>query len=392
VLAAEDRSPLAQAVIAGEGPGWRATTRSEADGTFTLAANPGEGFFTVSATGRVPRTVTREELAEVLLARGVAVRGQVLLATGGPPPQPCRVVVQGEGQLTTTHTTQAAGDGSFSLPGGLEEGEACAVFAFAPGFATPLIPKFQSAQGGLKAVLVPCGRVVVGGDERPQLVADYQPHGVELQLRWQDGAFWDVPPGPYEARFRGGAARVQVMPGGVARVDPPQAPTSMSPIRVVVQDRDGRPIEGARVTAWSGDASNEAVTDGQGAATVLAPDGDLSVAAEAAGRVLPRPATRESGDRTDVVLVLAKATVLEGRVFPAERAHLRLEDESGEPIRDELSEEDGSFRLESVPAGDYVLEVASEKKVPVRVPVSLPLEAPLHLHLTEDYGTCGHEH
>ena len=121
--------------------------------------------------------------------------------------------------------------------------------------------------------------------------------------------------------------------------------------------------------------------------------GTLTIRARAPGRVLLQPAIRDEGDRRDVTLVLVKATVLAGQVFPNERAELRLLDASDHEVREAWSDDQGRFRMEQLPAGEFVLEVVTEHKVPLRVSIRLPLSGgELHVHLTEDYPDCGHPH
>jgi hypothetical protein len=136
----------------------------------------------------------------------------------------------------------------------------------------------------------------------------------------------------------------------------------------------------------------EAVTDRSGRVEVAVPAGPLSLRASAPGYAEGDRVLRGPDDRAPVDLVLARASLFAGQVFPNEPARVVLLSMEGEVLRTVWSDDAGRFRMEEVAAGNYKVEAGTERKAPVQVEVRLPLDGLLHVHLEGDYGDCRHDH
>jgi hypothetical protein len=401
VVASEDGSPILGATVSFEGDGFRERVLTDVRGEFALRAPKGLLMIRAWAPGRVSTATGREGLATIALERGHGVSGQLVLPSGGAPPPPCRAWVISGDQLGISRPLKVDANGRFELKGGLTGEEQVAILAFCEGYATPLRLDWRSTGSPLSVALEARGAVrVIGATAPVSLRPAFEFSGVETGSTRTGTLFASLAPGRYEVEVEGLDAEAPlsvVIEGGRTQeldlrtvVEGLGGPTS--PLRVFVRDPTGRPVSGARVVVSVAGHDHEASADDLGVAVFDVGPGPLSATAASPGRLLVEDGVREDGDRQDVTLVLAGSTVLQGQVFPNEAAHLRLTDAKGAEVRSEPTDDQGRFRLEGIPAGDYTLEVESDTKVPTPVTVSLPLPGPLHVHLGEDYGRCGHEH
>ncbi len=399
VVASENDAPIRGATVFVEGEQFRERVSTDEHGAFALNAPPGLLMIRVWAPGRVSITTGREGIAKIALERGSGVGGQVVLPSGGAPPAPCRAWVIGGNQLGVSRSLTVQADGRFELEGGFAGDEQVAILAFCAGYATPLRLDWRRNEPLITVTLEPRGAVeVIGAATTLSLRPAFLPADIETGSTREGPHFRDLAAGRYELEIEGRDAPVSVIVQGGStqqldlRALSARPRERTSPLRVTIRDREGRPLPGATVLVSVAGHEHEALADDSGLALFEVGPGPLSATAALPGRLLVADEVREEGERHDVTLVLAQETILEGQVFPNEAAQLRLTDSRGAEVRSEQTDDNGRFRLEGIPAGDYTLEVESDVKVPLSLSVSLPLTEPLHVHLGQDYGRCGHDH
>ncbi|MDF1660670.1 MAG: carboxypeptidase-like regulatory domain-containing protein [Planctomycetota bacterium] len=400
ILAAENGAPIGNAKISAESGSWRGETRSDLDGHFQFDDAPSEPLaILVTSKGRVPQVVDAHPGMTISLLEGRVARG-IVQDTNGKRVSGAEVVVFGSDHPGVPYFASTDSNGLFQIKG-LDVSEEYMVLARANGLSTTLTEDWQAPERAeVYVTLVATGSILVYGDdlEDLRLLPIVSQPGFDVpepKDTPQGFLFEGLAPGRYDVErisdpnqiancnvLIGQQVKVQAPSGVENPVDEnPDAPNIEAlenglPIDVSVVDENGRGLSGATVIAESGlpnVTAQRRQTDASGRVQIQRPSNRVLVVAEMAGRMLKQAV--EVSERTqDATVVLVSPARIDGQILPKLPGKVTLVDATiGQVIRETKTRKNGSFILEGLIPGKYVLEIECAGFQNLQVDVTLPL-------------------
>lgn len=400
VLAAENGAPIGNAKISAESGSWRGEVRSDLDGHFEFNDAPSEPLaILVTATGRVPQVVDAHPGMTISLLEGRVARG-IVQDTNGKRIPGAEVVVFGSDHPGVPYFASTDSNGLFQIKG-LDVSEEYMVLARSEGLSTTLTEDWQAPERAeVYVTLVATGSILVYGDDLDdiRLLPIVSQPGFDVPEPSdtpQGFLFEGLAPGRYDIErlsdpnqiasctvLIGQQVKLQAPTGDSVPTDEnPDAPNIEAlenglPIEVSVVDENGRGLSGATVIAESGLANITAQrkqTDASGRVQIQRPSNRVLVVAEMAGKMLKQAMEVEERTR-DVTVVLVSPARIDGQILPKLPGKVTLVDPMiGQVIREMKTRKNGSFILEGIIPGKYVLEVECAGFQNLQVDVTLPL-------------------
>ncbi len=407
-----DGAPVAGALIGVYGPGIEdgaTMAQTGPDGKFTLSGlAPGQHYLTARREGLT--TATRQgvdpqdgEVVVLVVSEGGEISGRVLTETGDPAPGVLVTLGTEGGNFGGTNMVATSGrDGAFRLRG-LPDA-AYVVTAAPPGWTQAggfISEKREGVRPGdppvvfrLRTGLSIAGRVrgVDGaGAAGVRVTASNQGAGQDAvavtAVTAADGAFAiaGLPAGEYTVLVEGwqlGLPEVSVsdVPAGTEGLD--LALGAAREIEGTVLDAEGRPVEGAQVTArpatGTGGSSREAQSGPDGSFTLpqMAP-GTYRVTAALPGRFRPATADDVPAGTSGVTLELAEGLAVTGIVVtedgtPLPNVGVTVADAPpGLPPAAAQSGDDGKFSLAGLAPGPVRLSLLRQQGWRLLEPVTV---------------------
>lgn len=401
VLAAENGAPLSGAKVSAESGSWRGETSTDLDGHFEFNDAPAEPLaILVTAPGRVPQVVDAHPGMTVSLLEGRIARG-IVQDTNGKRVSGAEVVVFGSDHPGVPYFASTDSDGQFQIKG-LDVSEEYMVLARTDRLSTTLTEDWQAPERAeVYVTLVETGSILVYGDDLEDIrllpIVSQPGFDVPEPKDTPQGFLYEgLCPGRYDIERISDPNQIascNVLIGQQVKV---QAPTSADvvpvdenpegsdiqalenglPIDVSVIDENGRGVPGATVIVESGLANLTAQrkqTDSSGQVQVERPSTRVLVVAELAGKML-KQAVEVTEQTRDATVVLVTPARIEGQILPKLPSKITLVDpEAGQVIRETKTQRNGSFVIDGIIPGKYVIEVECAGFQNLQVDVTLPL-------------------
>jgi hypothetical protein len=179
------------------------------------------------------------------------------------------------------------------------------------------------------------------------------------------------------------------MPTRDPEVDSTRALDKAPPIDVNIVDENGRGLAGATVTADYGLANVSPVrtqSDSSGRASLKRLSNRVLIVAELPGKILSKPVE----DQAEATIYLVTPARIEGQILPKVPGKVVLVDPIlGQPVRDLRTKANGSFVIDGLTPGKYVIELECAGFQNRQLTITLPLA---NNKLTIPLLDGGHEH